>query len=160
MSQRAAALADRLEQGASALATFASALTDAEWQARVPKDGRKIGVIVHHVASVYPVEIQLAQTLAGGKPVAGLTWDAVHEMNAGHAKEYDAVTKDAALDLLWGNSAAAAAAIRALSDGQLDRAAPVSLNSDAPLTCQFMLEDHAVRHSYHHLARIRGALGR
>jgi hypothetical protein len=160
MSQRADALADRLEQGASALATFASALTDAEWQARVPKDGRKIGVIVHHVASVYPVEIQLAQTLAGGKPVTGVTWDAIHEMNAAHAKEHDGVTKAAALNLLRRNSAAAAAAIRALSDGQLDRAAPVSLNSDAPLTCQFMLEDHAVRHSYHHLARIRGALGR
>jgi len=28
------------------------------------------------------------------------------------------------------------------------------------LTCQFFLEDHAVRHSYHHLARIRKALGR
>jgi hypothetical protein len=25
------------------------------------------------------------------------------------------------------------------------------------LTCQFMLEDHAVRHSYHHLSRVRAA---
>ena len=155
--QRANALADRLEQGARALATFASGLTDAEWETRVPKE-RKVGVIVHHVASMYPLEIQLAQALAAGKPVAGVTWDAVHELNAGHAKEYDAVTKEAALDLLQRNSAAAAAAIRALSDSELDQAAPVSLNSDAPLTCQFMLEDHAVRHSYHHLARIRGAL--
>src|SRR5438093_8816658 len=56
-SQRANALADRLEQGARALAAFASALTEAEWQTRVPKDGRKVGVIVHHVASVYPLEI-------------------------------------------------------------------------------------------------------
>jgi hypothetical protein len=158
MSRRSDALADRLEHGARALADFASALTDAEWQARVPKDGRKIGVVVHHVASMYPLEIQLAQALAGGKPVAGVTWDAVHELNAGHAREHDAVTKEAALDLLRRNSAAAAAAIRAFSDEELDRAASVSLNSDAPLTCQFMLEDHAVRHSYHHLAAIRGAL--
>jgi hypothetical protein len=157
-SQRANALADRLEQGAHALATFASALTDAEWQTRVPKDGRKIGLIVHHVASVYPVEIKLAQTLAGGKPVTGVTSDVINEMNAGHAKENDAVTKEATLDLLRRNSAAAAAAIRALSDEELDRAATVSLYSDAPLTCQFVLEDHAVRHSFHHLARIRGAL--
>ena len=156
-SKRANALAVRLEQGARALASFASALTDAEWQARVG-DGRTIGAVVHHVASMYPLEIQLAQVLAGGKPVAGVTWDAVHEINAGHAKEYDGVTKEAALDLLRRNSAAAAAAIRALSDAELDQAAPVSLNSDAPLTCQFFLEDHAVRHSYHHLARIRGAL--
>jgi hypothetical protein len=159
-SKRANALAVRLEQGARALASFASALTAAEWQTRVPKDGRKIGVVVHHVASMYPLEIQLAQVLAGGKPVTGVTWDAVDEINAGHAKEHDGVTKEAALDLLRSNSAAAAAAIRALSDAELDQAAPVSLNSDAPLTCQFMLEDHAVRHSYHHLARIRGALNR
>jgi len=158
--QRANALAGRLEQGARALASFASTLTDAEWRTRVPKDGRKIGVIVHHVATMYPLEIQLAQTLAGGEPVAGVTWDAVHEMNAGHAKEHDAVTKDAALNLLRQNSTAAAAAIRALSDEQLDQAAAVSLNDAAPLTCQFLLEDHAVRHSYHHLARIRAALTR
>ena len=157
-SLRAGALADRLEQGAQALAAFASALTDVEWQTRIPKDGRKIGVVVHHVASMYPLEIQLAQTLAGGQPVAGVTWDAVNELNAGHAGEFDAVTKETALDLLQRNSTAAAAAIRALSDEELDRAAPVSLNSDAPLTCQFFLEDHAVRHSYHHFARIRAAL--
>jgi hypothetical protein len=68
------------------------------------------------------------------------------------------VTKEAAVDLLRRNSSAAAAAIRALGDEELARAAPVSLYSDAPLTCQFMLEDHAVRHSYHHFARIREAL--
>jgi len=158
MNHRANALADRLEQGANALATLASALTDAEWQTRIPKDGRKVGVVVHHVATMYPLEIQLAQALAGGKPVAGVTWDDVHAMNAGHAKEHDGVTKEAALNLLRRNSAAAAAAIRALSDRELDRAAPISLNADAPLTCQFMLEDHAVRHSYHHLAGIRRAL--
>ena len=73
-------------------------------------------------------------------------------------RENDGVTKKAALDLLAANSAVAAAAIRAFSNEELDRAAPVSLNSDAPLTCQFFLEDHAVRHSYHHLARIRAAL--
>ena len=158
VGQRAEALAVRLEQGARALETLAGALTDAEWQTRIPKDGRKIGVVVHHVATMYPLEIQLAQALAGGNPVAGVSWDNVNALNAGHAKDHDAVTKEAALDLLRRNSAAAAAAIRALGDEELDRAAPVSLNSDAPLTCQFFLEDHAVRHSYHHLARIRAAL--
>jgi DinB superfamily len=159
-SERAQALAERLEQGAAALATFASALTASEWRTPIPKDGRKIGVIVHHVASMYPLEIQLAQTLARGKPVVGVTADAVDEINARHATEHDAVTREAALELLRRNSSAAAAAIRALSDQELDQAAPVSLNSDAPLTCQFMLEDHAIRHSYHHLARLRAALKR
>jgi hypothetical protein len=158
MGHRSNALADRLESGADALDTFASALSEAEWQVRLPGDGRKVGVVVHHVGTMYPLEIQLAQALAAGNPIAGVTWDMVHEMNAGHAREFDAVTKREALDLLRKNSSAAAAAIRALSDEELDRAAPVSLNSDAPLTCQFFLEDHAVRHSYHHLAAIRRAL--
>jgi hypothetical protein len=157
-STTAQALADRLEQGAVALASFASTLSSAEWQARIPGDGRTIGVVVHHVATMYPLEIQLAQRLAEGKPIEGLTWNAVHELNARHALEHEAVTKEAALDLLRRNSAAAAAAIRALSDEELARAAAISLNADAPLTCQFMLEDHAVRHSYHHLARMREAL--
>jgi uncharacterized damage-inducible protein DinB len=155
---RANALATFLEQGARALADFASALSEKEWHTRIPRDGRTIGVVVHHVASVYPVEIQLAQTIAGGQPVTGVTMDAINEMNARHARENEGVTKAATLDLLRRNSAAAAAAIRSLSDEELDRTETVSLYADAPLTCQFVLEDHAVRHSYHHLARIRAAL--
>jgi hypothetical protein len=158
MSKRADALATRLEEGARALADLASSLTESEWQNRIPKDGRKIGVVVHHVASMYPIEIELAQLLAQGKPVAGVTWDAVHAINAAHARDNDGVTLDEALDLLARNSTAAAAAIRAMSDEELDRAAPISLNSDAPLTTQFMLEDHAVRHAFHHTAAIRRAL--
>ncbi len=158
MNKRSEALAIRLEAGAAALAKFAATLSETDWQTRIPGEGRKIGVVVHHVASVYPIEIHLAGLLASGQPIADLTWEAVDNMNRDHAKENSGVTKEAALALLAANSAAAAAAIRALSDEELDGAAPVSLNSDAPLTCQFMLEDHAVRHSYHHLARIRAAL--
>ena len=160
MSQRADALAERLELGARVLAALANRLTEAEWQTRIPKDGRKVGVVVHHVATMYPLEIQLAETLAAGRPIEGVTWDAIHQLNAEHAAKNAAVTKEEALDLLRRNSAAAAAAIRALGDEALDRASSVSLNADAPLTCQFFLEDHAVRHSYHHLERIRGALQR
>jgi hypothetical protein len=160
MNNRSKALADRLEAGAKTLAEFAATLSETEWQTRVPKDGRKIGVVVHHVASMYPIEIQLAQVLAAGEPIVGVTWDAVDSINHDHAKENEAVTREAALALLASNSATAAAAIRALKDEELDRAATVSLNSNAPLTCQFFVEDHAVRHSYHHLARIQAALHR
>ena len=158
MSKRSYELARRLELGALALEAFASSLTEFEWQTRLPRDGRKIGVVVHHVASVYPIEIQLAQSLAKGQPIEGVTWDVINKMNAAHAKESDGVTKEETLELLRRNSAAAATAIRALTDDELDKAAPVSLNGNAPLTCQFIVEDHAVRHSYHHLARIRAAL--
>lgn len=158
MSKRSYELARRLELGAIALEALANSLTEFEWQSRVPGDGRKIGVIIHHVASVYPIELQLARTLASGQSIEGVTPDVVNKMNAEHAKKFDGVTKEETIELLVQNSTAAAVAIRALTDAELDQAASVSLNSHAPLTCQFLLEDHAVRHSYHHLARIRAAL--
>jgi hypothetical protein len=158
MGKRSDALAERLEQGAAALAAFARGLTDTEWQTRVPKDGRKIGVVVHHVADIYPLEIQLTQALAAGNPIEGVTWDVVAQVNAEHAAKNDGATKEATLELLRINSAAAAAAIRELGDEQLDQAATVSLYADAPLTCQFFIEDHALRHSYHHLGKIKAAL--
>jgi hypothetical protein len=157
MTKRTEALASTLEEGARALAEFASNLTDEQWQTPLPHDGRKVGVVVHHVAIVYPLEIEFARSVAAGDP-AGITADAVDQMNAEHAKHHDGITKDEALQLLATNSAAAAAAIRTFTDEELDRAAPVPLYGNAQLTCQFVLEDHAVRHSIHHLARIRAAL--
>jgi hypothetical protein len=159
MTRRADALADRLDQGAADLADLAATLTDAEWRTPVPGDGRTVGVVVHHVATMYPLEIELAQAVAEGKAIAGVTWDAVHEINAKHAREHAETTREEAIALLRRNSKLAAQAIRALRDEQLDRAAPISLYFDTPLTCQFFLEDHAVRHSWHHTARIRQALG-
>jgi DinB family protein len=158
MSRRADALADRLEQGANALITLAAGLSDEEWQVRIPGDGRKVGVIVHHVGNMYPIEIELAQALASGKPIAGVSWDDVHSINAKHAKEFEKVSKAEAIEFVRRNSEAASAAIRKLTDAELDRANTVSLNSDAPLTCQFFIEDHAMRHSWHHTAGIRRAL--
>src|SRR5215470_6618206 len=131
MNQRSNALAARLEEGASALATLAATLTDAQWQERMPEDGRKIGVIVHHVASMYPLEILLAQALAASKPIVSVTPSSVDELNEQHAKQNDSVSKEEALDLLARNSAAAAAAIRALKDEELDHAASISFNSGA-----------------------------
>ena len=155
---RSASLAERLERNASALADFARRLTDTEWRLPTPGDGRPVGVIVHHVATVYPLEVHLAEMMAAGTPIVGVTWATVHEMNAAHAVEHAGVSQRDALALLAEHSAAAADAIRLLSDDDLDRAVPVSLYGEAELTCQFMLEDHAVRHSAHHLARLRAAV--
>ena len=157
---RAAALADRLERGARELAAFTMTLSENDWNSRLPGDGRGVGVIVHHVASVYPLEIDLALKVAARNRITGVTMADVHAMNARHAQEFAAVTRDAALELLRANSLAAATAIRGLSDAQLAQAETVSLYADAPVSCQFVLEDHAVRHSYHHLAAIRRALAR
>lgn len=163
MNHRAELLADRMEKGAAGLAAFAEGLSEAEWRAPVSvngRDRRSVGVIVHHVANMYPIEIEAARAIASGKAVTDVTWEVVAELNARHARENAGVTKTAALELLRRNSREAAAAVRAFTDDELDRAAPFSLTFGAPVTAQFVIEDHALRHSWHHLARIRAALGR
>jgi hypothetical protein len=161
VGRRAELLADRIEEGAALLATFAEGLSEEEWRATVSAtDRRSVGIIVHHVASMYPIEIDVARAIASGKAVTDVTWEVVAGLNAKHAREHAEVTKAAALELLRRNSHEAAAAVRAFTNEELDRGAPFSLSFDAPVTAQFVIEDHALRHSWHHLARIRTALGR
>jgi DinB superfamily len=162
MTRRVDSLADRIEEGAGRLAEFVEGLSEAEWRTPISTNGdrRSVGVVVHHVAAVYPIEMGLARAVADGKPPADVTWEAIASMNANHASEQANVTKAQALDLLRRNSREAAAALRQWKDEDLDRAVPLALAYGAPVTAQFVLEDHPVRHSWHHLARIRKALGR
>lgn len=161
VSHRAALLANRIEEGAAALTAFAEGLSDAEWRTPISAtDRRTVGVVVHHVATVYPIEVSLAQAIASGKEVTDVTWEVVAHLNAQHAQEHAGVTKEVTLELLRGNSRDAAAAVRALTDEELDNTTPFSLSYGAPVTAQFVIEDHALRHSWHHLAHIRKALGR
>jgi hypothetical protein len=160
-SRRAESLAARIQEGAAGLAFFAQELSDDEWRTPVSAtDRRSVGVVVHHVASMYPIEIDVARVIASGRSVSDVTWELVAQLNSKHAQDNAQVSKSAALELLRENSRHAAAAVRAFTDQELDNAAPFSLSFGAPVTAQFVIEDHAMRHSWHHLAAIRKALGR
>src|SRR5689334_679758 len=83
ISRRAGLLADRIEEGARNLAAFAEGLTDAEWRTPVSgSDSRTVGIVVNHVASVYPIEVDLARTIGSGKAITEVTWEVVADLNA------------------------------------------------------------------------------
>ncbi len=159
MGKRANALADRLEQGVAELAAYVGELTHNEWMLPV-RDGRSINVIVHHVGNMYPIEIEAARAIARGEAVLDVTWDDVAAINEKHAIEFASVAPAEALGFLLRNSKEAANAIRGFTDAELDTAAPFSLSYGAIVTAQFVIEDHAMRHAWHHLARIRSAVER
>ena len=88
MSRRAESLADRIEEGAAGLAAFAEGLSEEEWRKPASTtDRRSVGVIVHHVANMYPIEIDAARAIASGKAVTDVRWGVVAEINAKHAQE-------------------------------------------------------------------------
>ncbi len=157
MGTRAEVLATRVEQGVEALAAFAEGLSDTEWRT-VCDDSRSVGVLVHHVASQLIGETDVMKQMATGKAFTGATWAMVDEGNAAHAREHAGRSPREAAELLRGNGAMAAAAIRALRDEQLDIATPNSLHAEAPVTTQFWVENHPLAHAYRHLASIRAAL--
>ena len=159
MSKRARALAKRMAQGHQELLAFIKGCSEKEWQTYYPDEGRSVGVLVHHVASVLPAEIDLVKVLASGQPITGVTLEMVHQMNAQHADENARCSKDETLKLLEHNSEMAVAVIRELGDKELDRVAPVSLHGNEPLTTQHFIEDHPLGHSFHHLAGIRAVIG-
>jgi hypothetical protein len=160
VSRRAGLLADRIEEGAAKLAAYIEGLSEARWRQPVSAtDRRTVGVVVHHVAYIYPIEIEAARAIARGQAVE-TAWPAIAELNARHAGANADVTKAEALELLARNSREAAAAVRAFKEEDLDRAAPFGLSDGAPVTAQYVIEDHALRHAWHHLAKIREAVGR
>ena len=159
-SRRAEVLANRIEEGAARLAAYVEGLSEAQWRQPVSAtDRRTVGVVVHHVAYIYPIEIEAARAIAHGQAVE-TAWPAIAQLNAKHAAENAKVTKAAALELLARNSREAAAAVRAFTDEELDRAASFGLSDGATVTAQFVIEEHAMRHAWHHLAKIREAVGR
>jgi hypothetical protein len=159
VSKRADALADRVEQGARELKAFAEGLSDAQWQTLCPNEGRTVGVLVHHVASAYMGELHFVQIMANGEGgFSGVTWEMIDQGNAAHAQDNADVTKEDALELLQKNVSVVAASIRELTDEQLDKAGPISLNWDAPLTTQYFIEEHPISHSFRHLKSIQSAL--
>jgi hypothetical protein len=158
MSDRANTFADRIEQGAESLAAYIEGFSETEWNTIVPNEKRSVGTLAHHVASMYQAEVELTLQLAAGDPIKGLSFDDIDEINANHAQEYARVDKKDTLNFLRESSKKTANRVRELSDTELDRAAAVSLNADAPLTTQFFIEDHPLRHSFQHLESIRKSL--
>jgi hypothetical protein len=159
MSSRAKVLADRIARGAENLAAYAETLTDAQWATPITPDGRRAGIMIHHVGSVYGLEVDVARKLGAGESITGVTWADIAAMNAKHAQDHAGVKQKEAADLVRANGEAAAEAIAQFTDAMLDNGGTISLYGDAPLTCQFWIEDHPLRHSWHHRAKIRAVLG-
>ena len=158
MSKRAEAIADRIDQGTEALAAFSESLSEAEWQTVVPNEERTVAALVRHAADVFPFFIDWARALADGKPITGLTWDDVAQMNAQHAQEHATADKQETIELLRTKSKLASDKVRQFTDEELDNVATVCLYWDTPLSAQWLIEYHHIRHSYHHLDSIRAAL--
>jgi hypothetical protein len=158
MSERAEALARRFEQINGEVIAFVERCDDAAWQTEVLEEQRTVAVVAHHVASAYPAVTGWITSLAAGQPVA-ITMERIHELNARHKAHFAHPTQAEVLDLLRDGGAAAAQAVRALDDQQLDTRAAFGPAGNRPLSAAQVAEYVLITHPTGHLTAMRQALG-
>jgi uncharacterized damage-inducible protein DinB len=156
MSERARNLAEQLEQANRALITTIEGLSDAQWRAKTPGDGRSVGVVAHHVATSHKSVAGLVGAIAHGKAVPTITMDMIHEGNATHATQFANCTRAETLALLRQNGAAAVATIHGLGETELDRTVTFPMGT---LTAAQVIERVLIGHANDHHGTIRRAVG-
>lgn len=159
MSARAETLAKQFESQAAEMTTTLEKLSDADWKKITAAEQWPVGVTAHHVAVSHEPIAGIVKTLAAGQSVPNFTMDMLNEMNAKHAREFANCAKGETLDLHKKGVAAAAAAVRALSDAELERSGTVLTGMPA-MTAQQVIEGILINHVKEHLASIRATVGR
>jgi uncharacterized damage-inducible protein DinB len=155
MSERARTLAHQLEQANHSLIATIEGLSDAQWHAKTPGDGRSVGVVAHHVATSHKMVAGIAGAIAHGQPVPPITMEMIHQGNATHAAQHAHCTKAETLALLRQNGAAAVAAVRAFGDAELDRTATFPMGT---MSVAQVVERILTGHANDHHGTIKRAL--
>lgn len=159
MGERAQELAARFEAVNAALTETVAGCSEEQWRRICPAEGWTVGVVAHHVAEDHALLSSAIQAVAIGLPMPSVTGAMVDQMNARHATQHAACTKEETLDLLRKNGAAAAAILRILTDAQLDTQAPHPFRGGEPWRAEDLVQDVLVDHVRQHGDSIRGATG-
>jgi hypothetical protein len=155
-SERAASLADALATVNAEAIAFAQSCTDGQWRTLVPGEGWPVGVVIHHIAEGHANGLRWLETMASGTPVTDSGPD-IDEWNVEHAIRCADVGVVETVALLAQNGARVEAAIRQLTDDQLDRTAPFGPAGGRALPAEQMAAVTA-QHARGHLDHAREAV--
>jgi len=157
MGAKAEALAKQFEAKVQEATTLIEKLTDAEWTTITAAEKWSVGVVAHHVATAHEGISRIVKTVASGQPMPHFTLDMLNQMNAQHAKEHAGCTKSETLALHKKNAGAAAALVRGLSDGELQKAGKV-LADAPPINVESIVTGILIHHIDEHVGSIRNTV--
>ena len=158
MSARAESLAKQFEAKAAEMTAVIAKLSEADWKKTTDAEKWSVGVTAHHVAGGHEGILGIVKTIASGQSIPNFTMAMLNEMNAKHAREHAGCTKAETLALHQKGAAAAAAAVRALSDAELDRSGTV-LTGVPAMTTQQVIEGILINHIADHMGSIGKTVG-
>src|SRR5499426_2778732 len=158
MGAKGEAFAKEFEAKVEDALTLLSRLSDADWRKTTAGENWTVGVTAHHLAGSYEPIMGIIQAITGGKAMPHFTPQMLDEMNAKHAKEFAGCTKPETIALLKTGAAAAAEAVRALSDSELAKTGTV-FTGMPPLSAEDMVKRALIGHVDEHFGNIRRTIG-
>lgn len=157
MSARTEKLAEQFEQVNDDVISAVEATDEATWRAPSVGMGLPVGFCAWHIGAGHASLMGVITMIANGQPAPPITVEMLNAGNAAAAAEHANCTPAEVLALLRENGAAAAAAIRVLSEEQLDRTAVIELLGSDPLSVAQLIERALIGHAQSHLEGMRAA---
>jgi len=158
MGAQAESLAKKYEAKAAELTATIQKLSDADWKKVTAAEKWPVGVTAHHVAGGHEPISGIVKTIASGQSIPNFTAGMLDEMNAKHAKDFAGCSKTETLALHEKGVKAAAAVVRGLADGDLDKSGTVLTGMPA-MTTQQVVEGILINHIDDHMGSIRKTVG-
>jgi DinB superfamily len=155
-SARAAELADDFAVANADAIAFVRSCDESVWALPVPGEGWSVGVVLHHVAEGHRQGRRWLSEMTSGAGVTDTAAD-IDRANAAHAVRAEDIGPEETAALLERNGALLESALRALSDDDLDRAAPFGPAGGR----EFPTADLAAmgaRHTREHLSHVQQAV--
>jgi len=154
VSERAAELASKLESANAAVIAALESCTD-EQLAKKCEEGWSPACTGHHVALSHGGIGGLAIAIANGQPIPAITMDMINAGNAEHAEKYGNVSREETLALLRTEGPKIAEQVRALTDEQLARTAPMAFAGGQEWSAEQVIERVLIGHPMEHGASIK-----
>jgi hypothetical protein len=158
MGAKGEAFAKQFEAKVEEVAALLEKLRDADWKKTTAAEKWTVAATAHHVASSYEPVTHIIKTIAAGQALPHFTPQLLDEMNAQHAKEFAGCTKPETIALHKKGAAAAAAAVRGLSDAELARTGTV-FTGMPPVSAEELVKLILLSHIDSHFGSIRKTIG-
>ena len=159
MGAKGETFAKQFEAKAEEATAVLEELTDADWKKTTAAEKWTVAATAHHLASSYEPITHIIRAIGAGHALPHFTRQMLDEMNAQHAKEFAGCTKSETIALHKKGAAAAAAAVRGLSDAELAKTGTV-FTGMPPMSAEEMVKGALLGHIDEHFGSIRKTVGR
>ena len=158
MGAKGEAFAKQFEAKVEEATALLEKLSDGDWKKTTAAEKWTVAATAHHVASSHEPLTHIIKSIAAGQVLPHFTRQMLDEMNAQHATEFAGCTKPETIALHKKGAAAAAVAVRGLSDAELAKTGTV-FTGMPPMSAEEMVQGALLGHIDEHFGSIRKTIG-